>query len=654
MPDPTAAALVAHYDLDQLHTLTTHAFRANAPPPAASSYTVTFWFQTDLWRGYHVLVSQGSLSDGEPGWACLLDDNRLSFRVTADDGAAVDVALTLAAGPDWRRVTASIDRVGQRLRLAVDGPGLIPLQADSALAQVAAVMTETPLLVGGYTDPAGGHFDYTFGRNGTGWIDDLRIYTGLPPVEPLPPAPEKTPLTAAFTLATGADAPIRLRFEASAGGGAVRACLWDFGDGTRGYGPAVEHAFAYAGDYTVRLTVIDAQHRSASTVQTLHLGGRANPLRRTKVFVNDSEGYACFRIPAIVRALNGDLLAFAEGRVETCSDSTATVRAVCKRSADNGLTWGPVQVVGRNVVGGLEYAVQNVSPVVDTRTGRVVVLYNKLETSEWALARGEGLSRIFCVFSDDHGQTWHDERDITADVHRPYNPVYAGLSPAAGSPSHRAADWRVQRPTLGHAIQLRSGRLVHAGLFTAGDRTVFQSQNYIFWSDDSGATWQIGGILPREGLNEATLVELETGGLLINSRAYRNDRSEGRRAVTRAHMEGDDLRFSETRLDPALTDPAVQASLLRYDWAAGANGRGRILFANPAHPHARINLTVRLSEDEGQTWPVARVIDPGPSAYSDLVVQSDGQVGVLYERGNQGGIAYVSFDLDWLTGGDNP
>jgi sialidase-1 len=368
------------------------------------------------------------------------------------------------------------------------------------------------------------------------------------------------------------------------------------------------------------------------------LDGTPNPLSFMPVFVNGSEGYACFRIPSIVRATNGDLLAFAEGRVESCSDSTSTIRAVCKRSRDNGQTWGAVQVVARNLIDGEENAVANISPVVDAASGRIVVLFNKAQVSEWLLAKGRGHSRICQVTSDDHGVTWSDAADISAQVHR------------------SADDWRVQRPTLGHAIQLRHparyGRLLHAGLFTQGDRSVFQSQNYIFTSDDVGATWQIRGVIPREGLNEATVVELEDGDILVNSRAYRDERSEGVRAVTRGRFSGDALTFEPTRLDTALVEPAVQASLLRYSWVDEPQfgNRSRILFSNPAHPQARLNLTVRLSYDEGQSWPVARVVDPGPSAYSDMVVQRDGRIGVLYERGNQGGIHYVSFPLAWLEG----
>lgn len=625
------------WSLDTLHVIDTHAVSADAFAPGSGSFSLSLWFTTPLWQGFRVLVNAGDRGDGEPGWSCLLDGTRLVFRLTLVDGMTAEASALLEPSSGWRQVAASIDRAAGRLTLYVDGT----LVSESAIPGAASLGDGAVLTIGGYTDPAGGHFDHTFGRNGTGWLDDVRLFPqalSAEAVAALLPAAGDAP-SAAFSMAADAEsAPVRVAFDGRGSAGDVRAWLWDFGDGSRGYGPQAEHTYAYAGSYTVRLTVVDTAHNSASTAQPLTLDGAPNPLNFTPVFVNGSEGYACFRIPSIIRATNGNLLAFAEGRVESCSDSTSTIRAVCKRSCDNGQTWSAVQVVARNLIDGEEHAVANISPVVDAASGRIVVLFNKAAVSEWLLAKGQGHSRICQVTSDDHGLTWSDDSDISAQVHR------------------SADDWRVQRPTLGHAIQLRHparrGRLLHAGLFTQGDRSVFQSQNYIFSSDDAGQTWQIGGVIPREGLNEATVVELEDGDILVNSRAYRDERSEGVRAVTRGCFSGDGLTFAPTRLDAVLVEPAVQASILRYSWADEAQhgNRSRILFSNPAHPHARLNLTVRLSYDEGQTWPVARVVDPGPSAYSDLVVQRDGRIGVLYERGNQGGIHYVSFPLAWLEG----
>ena len=65
-------------------------------------------------------------------------------------------------------------------------------------------------------------------------------------------------------------------------------------------------------------------------------------------------------------------------------------------------------------------------------------------------------------------------------------------------------------------------------------------------------------------------------------------------------------------------------------------------------------MTVRVSYDEGLTWPVARVIHEGPSAYSSLVVLPDGSIGLLFERGDRSPYERITFarlTLDWLTDG---
>ena len=62
------------------------------------------------------------------------------------------------------------------------------------------------------------------------------------------------------------------------------------------------------------------------------------------LFQQKTEGYSCFRIPAVVHATDGEVLAFAEGRVADCGDD-GDIDIVLKRSSDGGKTWGPLQVV---------------------------------------------------------------------------------------------------------------------------------------------------------------------------------------------------------------------------------------------------------------------------------------------------------------------
>ncbi|MCC6616648.1 MAG: exo-alpha-sialidase [Anaerolineae bacterium] len=647
---------IAHWDIDQLRVIDEFSFAASVPPPGDGSVTIAFWFQAADTARTQVIANLGCRDEAESGCEIWLDDGQLHFRVRDGAGCAAEVMLACASSSEWRHVTCIIDRERNRLESYLQTTDEDePIATASVALACGPIQTSADLNIGGYTDPAGGHFDHTFGRQRGGTLDDFRIYTralSRAEIAAFRPADARPPI-AEIKLSSNVDrAPCVLRFDgrdSHADDGQIRAYWWDFGDGYADYGALVEHEYRYAGDYPVRLTVLSDQHVEASVEQRLTLAGPENPLRSRPVFVNGTEGHACYRIPSIVRAATGDLVAFAEGRLHTCSDSGQPIRIVCKRSSDNGRTWTPVQIVAQDVIAGQEYTVQNCSPVVDTvhGTGRIVLVMTAAEHSEWDLARGTGTSRAWCVVSDDHGQTWSPPRDITAQVHRP-------------AVMNAESDWRIQRPALGHAIQLQSGthrgRLFHAGTITCGDRSVFNSQNYVFWSADLGQTWQIGGVAPQPGLNEASAVELQDGAVMINSRSYHDEQPTGRRAVTLAEFDDSGAAlFGETRYDAALIDSAVQASILRYTWRHDLQdaSKSRIVFANPSHPRARKRMTVRLSEDEGQTWAFSKVVDPGPAAYSDLVVQADGQIGLLYERGNQGGIWYVSFTLDWLTDGQD-
>ena len=68
-------------------------------------------------------------------------------------------------------------------------------------------------------------------------------------------------------------------------------------------------------------------------------------------------------------------------------------------------------------------------------------------------------------------------------------------------------------------------------------------------------------------------------------------------------------------------------------------------------------MTVRLSYDDGKTWPAARTIHPGPCAYCCLVALPDGMAGLLYENGSEHRyerISFARFDLEWLAQGRLP
>ena len=394
-------------------------------------------------------------------------------------------------------------------------------------------------------------------------------------------------------------------------------------------------------------------------------------IERHRVFVNGEDGYACYRIPSLVVMGNGELLALAEGRRDSCGDHGGVIRIVAKTSADSGATWSPLIEVARNVLpDGSEHVAQNPSPVIDRMdpahpAGKVVLLFNKAEGGERDTAAGGPVRRVCVIESANHGRTWVNERDITTDVHRPNRPGYTAVSPDAATRYTYPDDWRAQFPPVGHAIQLRGGvdrrpetrgRLFFAAYTTIGDETIFEGHSYAIVSDDHGATWRHTEASPVRGVNESMAVELADGRALVNYRSYAapdGTVAPHRGELVYDHDAGGRIIVPGSRREvPELpiTRSGMQGSIIRLGWPDTADGTSRLLFSTCAHPTERRGMTVWLSEDDGRTWPVRRLVDPGPSAYSDLAALPDGRIALLYELGGKNGIDLAPLSLGWLKG----
>ena len=370
-------------------------------------------------------------------------------------------------------------------------------------------------------------------------------------------------------------------------------------------------------------------------------GTRRTPVEKgpaVRVFSSGDGGYAAFRIPALQLAGDGALLAFAEGRLESVSDTCATKEIVMRRSVDDGRTWGPLQVVARAPGGASQRSLMNPSPVLLPRHGdRLLLLVAHLGASEWSLAAGAGRARLLAWRSDDHGRSWVGPLDVAAQLGKP--PNLSAVWPQAGA-------WRIQVGTLGHGVALERGphrgRVIFTGHATFGPGSVFEAVGFLFWSDDGGERWTIGpaydtredGGEPR-GWNESTLAELRDGTLLLDARQYRHGRPAGCRAQARVRWDAaGEANVGPIHDDLARPDSGVQGSLL-----AVPRGDSVALYAcNPADPQARFRLTLRRSLDGGVTWPWSQLLVAGRVGYSDLAPLAGKRLAVLYEVGVVGEI----------------
>ena len=98
-----------------------------------------------------------------------------------------------------------------------------------------------------------------------------------------------------------------------------------------------------------------------------------------------------------------------------------------------------------------------------------------------------------------------------------------------------------------------------------------------------------------------------------------------------------------------LIDPVCQGSIIGI---GEKRGKTVLAFSNPADALKRDNLMVKISYDEGITWPKSMLVDkssPGYkgdwSAYSDLVLLNKNSIGILYERNNYSEIIFKSIKI---------
>ena len=383
--------------------------------------------------------------------------------------------------------------------------------------------------------------------------------------------------------------------------------------------------------------LIDASLKSITTTDETYdltnpspAGSREIILAHTLIYQPGDYNSANYRIPAVITAKDGSIVAVTDKRKYNEGDLPEDIDIVCNRSTDEGHSWSePVTIAqGTGVNHGF---------------GDCALAWSNDENGLIAgFVGGPGLwsstpsnpIRSYISRSYDNGQTWTEPEDITHFI----------FGDNCIVPEHQT--WRASFFGSGNGLRTSTGRI----MFVAAIReTTAQSlNNYAVYSDDNGVTWQVSGRASVGG-DEAKVTELADGRILMSIR------HSGKRWYNISEDGGETWQPTTSTWND-ITAPACNGDMIRFTSENLGHDRNRLLHSVP-YGNSRTDVSVYVSYDEGETWPVRKCIVPYSSAYSSLCILPDGTIGLYVEEAYAGASGYstvfYNFSLEWLTDGND-
>ena len=345
-----------------------------------------------------------------------------------------------------------------------------------------------------------------------------------------------------------------------------------------------------------------------------------------------SNVHKSMRIPCMVNA-GGTIIAAAEGRYSHGDQAQNDI--VVSVSKNGGKTWTPPVIAAKSDNGS---TFNNPCLIYDPEKKQTLLFFQRYakgvkERDGMPLdLKDERALRNFVCFSKD-GKKWSKPVEVTKDTR------------------HEDCSTNCSGPNPG--VMLTRGE--HKGRLVVVMNEAVKFGNWHItaaYSDDHGKTWAIGGKSSAgHGINEVSSVETEEGGVLVVSR-NQGGPGGGFKRVSRSADGGES--WGDVTYHNELPCVVCQNGLTRYSFSDDEKlgSKSRILFSAPAGP-GRKNGIIKMSYDDGETWPVEKSVGSGAFAYSTLCPLKPGYVGLLFESDGGNTIKFVPISLEWLTGGED-
>ena len=311
---------------------------------------------------------------------------------------------------------------------------------------------------------------------------------------------------------------------------------------------------------------------------------------------------SCYRIPSIITATNGDLIAAIDERVPSCGDLkwSRDINIVIRKSSDNGKTWGKIEKIIDYPLG---QSASDPSMILDKQTNTIFLFYNYMD-----LDNQKDIYYLKYISSNDNGKSWSKPVDITNQISK--------------------ENWKndFKFITSGRGIQTKKGTLLHC-------LVNLQKGTHVFGSNDNGKTWFITETPTSPG-DESKIVELNDGSWMVNSRV-------NKLGYRYSHFSNDDGKTWISKKEESIIDPGCNGSLIRYSHGE----KNLLLLTNINNQKERKEIVLRYSTDEGKSWSKPKIIYNGEAAYSSMTVMDNGSLGLFFEMDNYRKNVFTSISI---------
>ena len=319
---------------------------------------------------------------------------------------------------------------------------------------------------------------------------------------------------------------------------------------------------------------------------------------------------SCYRIPSIITAINGDLIAAIDERVPSCGDLkwSRDINIVIRKSSDNGKTWGKIEKIIDYPLG---QSASDPSMILDKQTNTIFLFYNYMD-----LDNQKDIYYLKYISSNDNGKSWSKPVDITNQISK--------------------ENWKndFKFITSGRGIQTKKGTLLHC-------LVNLQKGTHVFGSNDNGKTWFITETPTSPG-DESKIVELNDGSWMVNSRV-------NKLGYRYSHVSNDDGKTWISKKEESIIDPGCNGSLIRYSHGE----KNLLLLTNINNKKERKEIVLRYSTDEGRSWSTPKIIYNGEAAYSSMTVMENGNLGLFFEMDNYTKNVFTSIPINEIINNEN-